>query len=497
MGLSFIPEPDQEEVEVLVETPQEDTRDLDKEQFCGFGDAKATKYIKEYMIPTECSQPLAITTSPDGDVWFAQSNTGNLGKFDPDTESFSVFHNNFWPRGDESMIWGLAYSTNDTLWFTDDYHNSVWKFDIQNKEYYRLPYEFTENSLPQRIQAFDSRIIVNDFTGNQIVYFDNIDSVEDIVTYSLPSNAPDSVVGDFTMDSQNNLWYTNWILGTGGILAKINQTSFDLSIQNDDQRIEFFMYDLPLDLKTPNGIVHDESGNIWLADSSTSFFSKYDPISGNFTKYVTSDPSPSTFGNFTGKIETAESRPYWMEEFSGIIAFNEQGANRIGVFNPSEESLIEYTIPSQNPHWGDCRNEENCGISAAFDLTSDGDKIWFTEWAENKIGVLDTSILLPFEIQLEPKVISLSPGEFKSFDLVITPNYENNSEAELITKNIYFVDNISISNLPEKIQINSEVISIPVTIFSSESTNPGNYKVLFGAKTDQISISNFVTIIIE
>ena len=52
-------------------------------QFCSINDkAKSNSYVKEYKIPTPCTQPLAITTVPDGTVWFAQTNTGMIAKFD-------------------------------------------------------------------------------------------------------------------------------------------------------------------------------------------------------------------------------------------------------------------------------------------------------------------------------------------------------------------------------------------------------------------------------
>jgi len=35
-----------------------------------------------------------------------------------------------------------------------------------------------------------------------------------------------------------------------------------------------------------------------------------------------------------------------------------------------------------------------------------GTKIWFTEWVENNIGVVDTLIPLPLEIQLEADSIT-------------------------------------------------------------------------------------------
>ena len=58
---------------------------------------------------------------------------------------------------------------------------------------------------------------------------------------------------------------------------------------------------------------------------------------------------------------------------------------------------------------------DNCGIAQIFDFTISGEKIWFTEWVENKIGVVDTSVPLPLEIQLEQNTLNLVPGESQEF----------------------------------------------------------------------------------
>ena len=60
---------------------------------------------------------------------------------------------------------------------------------------------------------------------------------------------------------------------------------------------------------------------------------------------------------------------------------------------------------------------ENCGIAQIFDFTISGEKIWFTEWVENKIGVVDTSVPLPLEIQLEYDTLNLLPGDSTDFNL--------------------------------------------------------------------------------
>ena len=51
----------------------------------------------------------------------------------------------------------------------------------------------------------------------------------------------------------------------------------------------------------------------------------------------------------------------------------------------------------------------------------DGEKIWFTEWVENNIGVVDTSISLPLDIELESNTVSLGAGQSKDVTYVISP----------------------------------------------------------------------------
>ena len=53
-------------------------------QFCSANElAGSNEHVKEYKIPTACTQPLAITVDHNGTVWFAQTNTGKVAKFDP------------------------------------------------------------------------------------------------------------------------------------------------------------------------------------------------------------------------------------------------------------------------------------------------------------------------------------------------------------------------------------------------------------------------------
>ena len=136
-----------------------------------------------------------------------------------------------------------------------------------------------------------------------------------------------------------------------------------------------------------------------------------------FTKFVTSVPQKSTFGNATGIIKSPISRPYWSQtDMNGNLFFNEQTSNQLAVFDIVNEHLVEYMVPSKNPNWADCedKSNSNCGVAQIFGFDVTDDSIWFTEWAENKIGVIDTKKPLPFSVKTDTNSITLKKGETKT-----------------------------------------------------------------------------------
>ena len=485
----------------LTGTPADHFPDAQRVQFCGSGDAKSTAFVKEYKIPTVCTNPLAIVSDPIGNIWFAQTNTGKVAKFDPTTESFTEFDNSLWPKNGRSMIWGIDYSPDGSLWFTDESHDSIWQFSIDDKKYRSISYPSEGDSLPQKLKVDGSQIVINDFTGNKITFLDPTQSNGNFGYLSIPSPINGSVTGDFAIDTDNNVWYTNWLFQQGGVLIKLDQEGYRNSISNDHggslpslDYIEIFQ--LPLELLTPNGITVSNDGMIWLADTSSSSIFNFDPVTQQFTQYVTSDPKISTYGNSTGLIKSPISRPYWIKTNSdGQLIFNEQTANSIAVMDPKSESLVEYLIPSKNPLWGDCDVDSDCGLAQIFDFTTHNDEIWFTEWVENNIGVVDTSVALPFGIELDSKDISLTPGESKNLSFVISPQ-QDLSDVSMILANPHNFLSLT-SSVSDSFQLNSNVPkSVDVTISASSNATPGKYKILLGSQIEDVSISKFVTVTI-
>ena len=492
-------------------------------QFCSANElAGSNEYVKEYKIPTACTQPLAITVDHSGMVWFAQTNTGKVAKFDPLTETFTEYNNPVWeqiekmfvlsaiennmePTKLRSMIWGIDYFPDGSIWFTDEGTDALWKFSIDTESYDRISYSQTEegkSSLPQKLVIDGSKIIINDFTGGKLSFLDYSQDRKGLRHYSIPSVVPDAVTSDFAIDSEKGVWYTNWVPSGQGILVKFDYPGYEFQVTQGEVTqgllLQDFIewYNFPVGLTTPNGVTVGPDQKVWLANTSSNYFFSFDPKTEEFTKYVTSIPTIDSYGNF-GKNPV--SNPYWIEHHDGSIIMNEHNANRIGVFNPSSETLVEYTVPSRNPNWADCEGIDYCGVAQVFDFAVDGKKIWFTEWVENNIGVVDTSISPPFSIDINVNQITLEKGQTSEIPLKVTKASSWNGMS--IDASVNHSSTSTFSDIIIKPELNNFSLSdtsttISVQISVSEHALSGTHKVLLGAYTDDIAVSQFITVTI-
>ena len=491
-------------------------------QFCSANEqARSNEYVKEYKIPTACTQPLAITVDPYGMVWFAQTNTGKVAKFDPLTETFTEYSNAVWenvekafvlsaiennmePTKLRSMMWGIDYFPDGSIWFTDEATDAIWKFSIDTESYDRISYSQTDenkSSLPQKLVIEGSKIIVNDFTGGRLSFLDYAQDKQGLRHYAIPSVMDGAVTSDFAIDSDKNVWYTNWVYGELGILVKFDYPGYEFATTQGEVTqgllLQDFVewYNFPAGLTTPNGVAVGPDQKIWLADTSSNYFFSFDPRTEEFTKYVTSIPTIDSYGNTLGFIKNPVSRPYWIERSDDNLIMNEHNANRIGVFNPFSETLVEYTVPSRNPNWADCEGIDYCGVAQVFDFAAYGEKIWFTEWVENNIGVVDTSIPLPFSIDIDKKQITLEKGQTTQITLEVAKTlFSDAFDVNVNSSSTSTFSDIIITH--ENSFSLSDKTTISVEIMASEYALSGTHKVLLGVYTNDIAVSQFVTVIV-
>ena len=471
-------------------TPADNYKDKDRPTFCQTNDhAKSNKYITEFKIPTACTQPLGITTDPSENVWFTESNTGNIAKFVPSTKNFTEYTNPLWQSHEKSMMWGIGYAPDGNIWYTDSGHNLIWKFSPIDEKYADFSYPKTPGQrevFPQMLVINGKEILINDFAGRKITSF-NVDQVGSTIDYSTISSSGNyNFTSDMAVDSNGKIWYTVWIYQQGGNLVR-----YDPETGNKTQ------FNLPPGILAPNGMSIDQDGKIWVTDTASSIFFSFDQQSQQFTKFITPLPIESTYGNASGLIKTPISRPYWNQvDDNGRVWFIEQVANSIGVFDPAKNSLVEYLVPSTNPNWSDCGALQDCGVAQVLGLTTREDKVWFTEWVENNIGFLDPKIPLPIDVSTTPTDIIFHRGENSTISFTITPNEQIIDPLSIVTANTANANDLIVSSNPQ-VTMTGQPKTVSISISADNFALTGTYKVLIGARYHEVTISKYVTVTIK
>ena len=114
--------------------------------------------------------------------------------------------------------------------------------------------------------------------------------------------------------------------------------------------------------------------------------------------------------------------------------------------------------------------------------------------------MVDTSLPLPLEIQLETNSIALTPEESKEFEFIISPKTQKDLlDVSLILNSTHDFLTVSLdSDAAEISQLNYAAPQpIHVTISASEDAVSGIYKILLGAQLPDVAVSKFITVTIE
>jgi virginiamycin B lyase len=107
----------------------------------------------------------------------------------------------------------------------------------------------------------------------------------------------------------------------------------------------------------------DAQDNVWFASFNGNSLGKLDPGTGTFTMYH----PPTRFAMPYGIAADKKTGKIWFADLNG---------NNISRFDPNTGEFTEFPIPSDN------------AAPRFIGLDSKG-RVWFTEWMNGKIGVVD------------------------------------------------------------------------------------------------------------
>ncbi len=285
----------------------------------------------------------------------------------------------------------------------------------------------------------------------------------------------------------------------------------------------FRTYDLPPDIRSPVGLAIDYGGSnnnsnnnnnesyVWGTDHATSIFFRLDPSTSQFTKFATSQASSRIY-NLDPNIasENTYTLPYWIksgDSNSSSLWFNEHTGNKIAKLEPANNTLVEYWIPTQNPLWGSCPedndNSSQCGIANALQFDVDvGDnngntEVWFTEWSESKIGRILAEKPLPFSVDIsspQSGAITVGRGDTTNIQLDLEANMNNISSIDMLSSGSFSASGAIINATgifsEQTMTLQEEGDSKQISFFFSPQANlnQGNYTLMLGAETQSVSI---------
>jgi virginiamycin B lyase len=500
-----------------------------QKQFCGLNSIPhSNNYITEYNLPSTCEMPLGILVDDQlAKVWYVSTKHGTLGSYDLATHKFDkeltipVWNVRNIPT-DNSQVWSVKEDKSGNIWFTDEKQNAIWRYSksVGGFEMYKVP-EMSKafgTTYPVSID-FDSNGNVY-FVGirSPVLWFGNVTQMKNgtsngIAKIPIPTDAfrgidPDLIsTGSLAVDNKRNVvWISMLSFPSKGEILRYNITSKT-----------FHSFNMPRGLNSPVGVTVDENGNPWVTDHATSLFFMLNASNGNTTTYATSRASPQIYGVIDANSVPAGaySLPYWIEKGSGgnggSLWFNEHEGNKIARFEPSNNTLYEYWIPTQNRLWGNCPpNSQTCGIANALQFSSgQNGQTWFAEWSENKIGSL-TGVnynQLPFSVSVFPQELTIKGGQPVEIKVNVSgttttrlSQNHSNSAVEMVASGTFAPG----GDLGNSTGIFSQA-SLPmpdthaikqVSFIFTPSTNlkPGGYMMMLGAQNQEVAILKAVKV---
>lgn len=437
------------------------------------------QYIKEYSLPTGTA-PNAILADHNGIVWIVGSNS-NLIKFDSITEQIeSIYKIKEGPEAEKGplMAWTILKDSDDFLWFSRLGESNLWRFDPQKEEF-----KIFSTSAP----AFQMKL---DSQTNDIWFVTLSGSTVGVAQKNTDSTEPEYVISEFWLGNNTNptglfanddaLWVAKISSsnehGGAGKLSEYTITRNEngmITNVTETSGIPYFVFE-PTDVFVAND-------TIWFSEHGSSAIVKYDKGTKNLKRFPTSQNQYQT-----------KTLPLWLKETSDGVGFwfNEHGGNRIGFFNTTSMKMTEYEIPSK-PSDGFIVYPLNISVDPRQN------KAWFSEWNTDKIGVVDGSIPMLYDIETDKNEIIRNDNKITQTDTVkvaILPKQDLNNTIVLLNSttswNLLGMDYIRTDLVPNVINLgdgNTAEMTIRHSVFATL-----NYTIATSVSDEIVTRTTFV-----
>ncbi|MDQ6864173.1 MAG: hypothetical protein M3044_10145 [Thermoproteota archaeon] len=379
-----------------------------------------TPFVKEYSMPNGI-WPNGILVARNGIVWTVGTMSHTLIGFEP-KQGKIISSNPIIAQHEEAgtnnnqgfqMVWSIVEGTDGSIWFPEGGSDPLWRFD-PSTEKFQVIHSISAAPMQMKVDKRSGNIWFTTFGSGTFGVIQKIIANKAGIKSNLNDSitSPEYKVTEFNLGNDSfpsgiflqgdSVWITETlnhnklvefkpVVDPNGKIVNVTKVLEIPSSSPSSSGRQKQLFTTPTDLVVFANSTRPSS--IWLAEHGTSFITEYRIDSHSVIRFPTSS-SPRHYITLPYWIaEPADHKGFW---------FNEHEGNRIAFFNTTAMALLEYEVPTRDPL--------NGYIANALTLSADPNdikKVWFTEFNHNKIGVLDRSSPIPFDINSSANKITI------------------------------------------------------------------------------------------
>jgi len=427
--------------------------------------------VTEYKLPGVDRWPNAVTTAPDGSVWFAEQEVPGVAHFFPSNGTVVEYA---WPGYRTPKLPDClpsASSSGIALW-----NGRVWASDEYGKSLVGIsPGGGTAVTVNTTGKADYPYWLAVGPEGS--LWFTSVNAPARLGRVAQDMTLTTVILAGLGSDEPLQLDFVNSSLA---LISTINEStnstthscvcnghiySFNPSLTSTT--ITPALLGGGYHLVLPTSLLYS-GGSLWVTQHGASSIARYDLAARSWTKYPTST---------LPWLET--TLPLVIDGNKGRVWFNEHYANKISLLDQGAGTLTEYS--ESNPpasNYTDIQND--------LSIAATGGGLWFTSMSGNYLGFVNASYDPGIHVGVSgTNEANIPPGGSASFTLNVTGSWSGPMK-------ITASDSEDSSSKPKLIQIIPSVSAIPVggSPYSLGVRIAAGQKIPAGSYTVAVTITN-------
>lgn len=232
-----------------------------------------TGVITTWIPPDGKYNIMQTAIDASGNVWYTEQAANYIGKFDPNSQKFTVYPLNT-VNGHTSAPQDLEFGPGGKLWFTEISGDAIGRLDPATgaiRTWHISPLAGKSNAYPYSIAvAPDGKVWFGELSGGAVGSLDPTTGAVRLY----PLSKPQALVFSIAADSSGHIWFTEL---EQGVLGEIDTRTGQLK-----------EIPVPDTVAAPSGLYAVEvakDGGVWFACASTNALVRFDPRTHVFAFY--------------------------------------------------------------------------------------------------------------------------------------------------------------------------------------------------------------------